>query len=184
MNKKKIGKPAIHPETIAKGLGLSKQQQEFAEHYVYCGMDGVSSAKACYQVNYDKTKYSEEKREWYEELVYRGIAKENLRNKNVVAYIKELKDQLNENLGVDKYYVVDQLKRLAKSGSEATQIRALELLGKTLSMFNEVQKVDISEDKSAGDLAREAFEKRKEMMKQQKFEIYKTGTENNEQICT
>lgn len=159
---------AIKPESIAKKLQLSEHQERFANAYIYFGMNGLEAVKlAGYQVNYDESKYSEDKRAYYEELVYRGIAKENLENPKVIEYIKTIREQLNNSLVLDKYWVVEKLKKLADTGSESTQLKATELLGKTLSMFNEVQKVEVTEE-SAGDLVKAAFEKRKQQQKELK----------------
>lgn len=162
----------FNPEELAKELGLTKQQRNFCDYYVYMyGMNDAESAcrDAGYALNTYKEGYSEHKREYYEKLWYQGKAKELLAKPKIVDYIKSLREAISENIVVDRLWIISYLKNIAINGSENAQLKALELLGKTMAMFSDVSKVENSIDDPAK-IAREAFEKRKA-----ELQLYKEG---------
>jgi len=141
-------------------FGLTKQQQLFAELYVLVnGLNGVDSVVGAGYKFGDYSNYPEDKREWYINLKAKQIARHNLKNPKICKYIKYLQDNMGSQIGVNRFYVIEKLKNLAEKGTESTQLKALELLGKSLAMFTDVKEInDTKEDPAA--IMKKAFEER------------------------
>jgi hypothetical protein len=149
------------PEKLAKELGLTDKQRAFADYYVFvAGLDGV---KAVEMAGYAKNKCEgitdERQREYYINMSYMKTARDLLANKAIISYIRALRDNLDKQLIVDKLWVINKLKTLASGKTtERTQLEATKLLGQTMSLFVESQKLEIANDPS--EIVKNAFKKR------------------------
>lgn len=148
---------------LGKEHGLTEMQTKFCYYYVFvCNLNGRDAVEcAGYSSGkYDEKDYDERTKKYYEDLVYRNIAKNMLDNPKVLELITRLRDELNNQLIVDKLYVLQNLKRLAETATESIQLRALEKLGETMELFGQKTIIEEREDPSRN--AREAFQRRKE----------------------
>jgi hypothetical protein len=145
---------------------LTEQQKKFAEYGVFLtGLDWIKAVELAeykfgeenYKENYDH------KGEHYLDMLKRKKVRENLSNNNILKYISSLREELDNQLVVDKLWVTNKLKILADNGSEKTQIEATKLLGQTLNMFQ--SDVQISVNDSPAKIAQDAFKKRMEQEK-------------------
>lgn len=141
-------------------FGLSKQQQKFADLYVFCtGLDGMRAViEAGYRFG-DYSNYPEDKKEWFINLKAKQIARHNLKNPKICKYIKYLQENLSSQIGVDRFYVTEKLKGLVEQGSENIKIKALELLGKSIAMFTDVKEINEGKEDPA-EIMKKAFEER------------------------
>jgi len=141
----------------AKECGLTENQKNFCINYVFIsGLDPyVAYETAGYKVPDELS--DSNKKKWISSNVMKLLG-----NPKVLKFIKIIRDEMENQIIVDKFWVIDKLKKLAEKGSEATQIKATELLGKTFSMFSDRQVIETAED--PGKLAKEAFEKRQNMI--------------------
>lgn len=173
----------VNLDELAKRLDLTEKQRLFADAYVFLtGLDGVAAAKfAGYKCDYP-TNYPEDKKKYYETLAYQGRARENLNNPKVLEYISTIRDNLDKQLVVDKLWVVNKLKNLAEQGTEATQLKATEMIGKILGMFIDHQKIEVTDEDPAV-IARKAIEIRRSQINEEKknniVEFSKDGTDAN-----
>lgn len=147
-------------EKERRKFGLGKQQIIFCQAYVFLtGLNGVEAVKfANYQLG-DYSNYPDDKREWYENLKRKQIARTNLTNPKCAKYIRSLQDSLAAQISVDRFYVTEKLKTMAERGSENIQIKALELLGKSISMFTDKSVIE-NVNESPAEIAKQAFAER------------------------
>jgi phage terminase small subunit len=128
---------------------LSEQQKAFAEHYVFTtNMDAIAAIELA---GYTYSAKSEHDNKHNKKLKAHSL----LCNKKVVKHIQRLIDEVNSSLTIDRFYVINKLKELVESGSESSQLKALELLGKHIHMFQEEQKITYTEDPAM--IAQEAY---------------------------
>lgn len=164
-------------ESLAKEHKLTDLQTKFAYYYVFVtGLNGPQAAEfAGYSPgNYDDKDYDDKTKEYYKGLVFRNMAKNLLDNPKVLTLITRLRDELSNQLIVDKLYVLQNLKRLAETGtSENIQLRALEKLGETMELFKTTTVVEEREDPAR--LAAEAFERRMAAEKNKTVDFKKEG---------
>jgi hypothetical protein len=162
---------------VANEIGLTEKQKAFAENYVFVtGLDANAAVElAGYKVEYDYEGYSEETAEVFKYKRIASLVRELLNNKKVLTYIKILREELENQLLVDKLWVIKKLKTLATQGSENVQLKATELLGKHLEMFTERQKIEGVEDPAV--IVKKAFEIRKKREKENIIEFKKDGTD-------
>lgn len=163
-------------DQIAKELELTPKQRSFAENYVFVtGLDPNAAIELSeYVLDYKNENYSEEMMEIYRQKRKAHLIRELLNNPKVLNYIKILRDELENQLIVDKLWVIKKLKTLATQGSENVQLKATELLGKHLEMFTEKQKIEGVEDPA--EIVRKAYEIRKKREKENILEFKKEGT--------
>lgn len=162
--KSNVATKKVNFDKLAQEYGLNELQQKFAEYFVYVtGLDGPTAVElAGYSVVNDNYDYkTEELKDYYKYIQKKRIARDLLGNSKVLQYITALRDDLNNQLIVDKLWVIDNLKRIVTTGSEQGQIKALELIGKTMEMFVDKSKTFEGVEDPAK-IAKEAFEKRQQ----------------------
>jgi hypothetical protein len=149
---------------LAKEYKLTDLQKAFAENFVFVtGLDAVAAVElAGYKVTNDDYEYnSEQTKEIFKQKRLSALARELLNNPKILKYISVLREELNNQLIVDKLWVLKNLKEIVNKGSENAKLKSLELIGKHLEMWTDKSKVyDGIEDPSK--IAKEAFEKRKQ----------------------
>lgn len=153
----------LDTEKLAKELKLTDKQKLFAEYFIYVtGLDGPAAVElAGYSSGSDHKDYGKEStNNFFRSLKFRQLARNLLSNRKVLDYINALRKDLDSQLIIDKLWVINKLKTLAETGSENTQLKATELLGKTLELFTEKTKFESSENPA--DIAKQAFERRKQ----------------------
>jgi hypothetical protein len=91
-------------------------------------------------------------------MQYRKYCTNLLKNPKIVKAIAYMKEKLDQRFVVDEMFVVTELKKIVKGGTEPGKLKALELLGKTLKMFTEVQKIETN-GTSPAEIARANFRK-------------------------
>jgi hypothetical protein len=74
---------------------------------------------------------------------------------------------MDQQLIVDKLWVIHKLKSLSDQGSERTQLEATKLLGQTMNMFQPEQMLLIQDD--PGQIVKDAIRKRMEESKGKKL---------------
>lgn len=161
----KIGNP--NRVTEYDIMGLNEKQKAFVENYLFtCGMNEEEALKlAGYSFNY---KSDVEKRRCKKRKI-----RELMSNEKVIAYMNKLRNDLNNQLIVDKFWVIKKLKELAEHGNESVQLKATELLGKTMALFTD--KV-IEQKENPGEIIRQSFEKRRN------FTVLKKEGTNDEEL--
>ena len=159
-------------EALAKEYGLTEMQTRFCVYYVFfTNLNGPAAVElAGYSTGRDSTyvDYDEGKRDFYEKLVRSGKAKELLGNPKVVKLLTKLREELNNQLIVDKLYVINGLKYAWENQNDFppnVRLQALIKLGETMEMFKKVE-VNVDEREDPAKLAREAFERRKQQAKE------------------
>lgn len=150
-------------------LGLTRMQRDFIMYFIFLTNMNALQAVALAGYTHGVTEEDEDTKNRLIQLRYQTIANELLKNPKVVKGIKMIKDEMSEAMIVDKFWVLNKLKTLAERGSENIQLKATELLGKTLSMFT-----DVSVEKSVEDPASIAKSNFNERMKLAEFK--KDGT--------
>jgi hypothetical protein len=155
-------KEPLSLENLGEDLKLSKQQIAFADYYVFvAGLDGEKAVDmAGYKFSTYEKYENENLKSYYINMQKQAKARDLLSNPKVLEYIRRLRNTLEQQLIVDKLWVIKKLKSLAENGSERTQIEATKLLGQTMNMFSDTQRIEVSDDPSL--ILREAFRKRKE----------------------
>jgi len=159
---KKEKSDEFDPQALADELRLTETQRKFADYFVFLtGLDGPKAVElAGYKLDVDTTNYKDDRVSgYYKSLKLRTKARELLNNPKILRYIKEIRDNLDKQLIVDKLWVIQKLKNLADSGSERTQLEATKLLGQYHQLFTEVQRYEIADDPSK--IIQEAMERRK-----------------------
>lgn len=173
-----MNKPSLTKETKEKieDLGLTNMQLDFVNYFIFItNMDAVEALKlAGYQHGVkDSPDLDPKTRDLYIDMHYKSKANDFLKNQKIVKCIKLIKEEMSEALVVDRMWVIKKLKSLADNGSENTQLKATELIGKHLSMFTEIQQIQSVEDPAA--IARAAFNDRIRE-DQEKIVEFKNGT--------
>lgn len=171
MSTNKRGAPVtteFQPNELAKELGLTPKQQSFCDLFLFVsGLDGIKAFELS-EYNLKDKKPSEDapqQEKYYYDMQVRREVRNLLGNLKIQKYIKAVRENLDLQLNVDRLWVLNKLKELATKGSERTQLEATKLLGQNLSMFTEVQKVEVVDD--AGSIAKKAFEERIKKQKEQ-----------------
>ena len=159
------GRPKKGNELSKRERALTDLQREFCVNYVYlCEFD----AKKAVEMTYKKEGSAAQSNICHKE-------RELMNDDRIRDYITELVEQRDSMFIVDKLFVIKKLKGLVETGAENIQLKALELLGKTMSMFSDRQEVvDVGEDPAK--LAKEAFSKR---FKQEENLVPFTGTDGD-----
>ena len=149
-------------ERIAEENNLTVMQTKFCYFYVFLtNYNGPKAAElAGYSSGKSNENYDDVSSEYYKNLTMHSQANDVLASPRVVAFITKLHKEVQKNLLIDQFYVTKNLKRLAETGNESTQLRALELLGKTFEMFGDKQIIEEREDPAK--IASAKFEKRKQ----------------------
>ena len=162
------GRPKKGEETPKEVQGLTEEQQNFCVYYVHLY---DMNAKKAVEAAYNKTgKYAQSN------ICHKE--RELMSNPKVMRYIKYLSDQRLTQTLVDQFWVIKKLKQMADDGAENIQLKATELLGKTMSMFSDRQEVvDVGEDPAK--LAKEALRRRKEQQKEEDNLVPFTGTDGD-----
>ena len=165
----------IDLDKLSKELGLTELQKRFCDYYVF--VTGLNAELAVelsgYSVESTNTeKYDEKMIAYYKELTIKRLVRVLVSNPKILKYITAIRKELNNQLVVDKLWVINKLKKLADVGSENTQLKATELLGKTMEMFTDKKVIESVEDPSK--IMKEVFEKRK---LKNTVEFKKNGTE-------
>jgi hypothetical protein len=175
LTKKPIKRPSslkdiqsVDFEQLAKEYNLTVMQTKFAFFFVFVtNLNGPAAVElAGYSPgNYDD--YDERTREYYETLVRKQQAKTLLDNPKVLTLITKLREDLNNQLIVDKLYVLSWLKRLVEDEATAGNVRlnALIKIGETMDMFGK-REIIVDEREDPAKIAREAFERRKQQAKE------------------
>jgi hypothetical protein len=145
------GRPKKGEEAPKESHGLTEEQKNFCVYYVHlCDFN----AKKAVEMAYNKGGEHAQSNICHKE---RSL----MANQKVLKYIKHLSDQRVNQTLVDQFWVIKKLRQLAEDGAENIQLKATELLGKTMSMFSDRQEViDVGEDPAK--LAKEALRRRKE----------------------
>ncbi len=119
---------------VAEIRKLSPRRLAFAKEYVRLGNGTVTAKNAGYSEN---SAYNE--------------ANRLLKNDDVVAEIERIRAKAERAETVTRAYVTAGLQDIAENGDmESNRVRALELLGKTLRMFVDVEQVEV---RSSRDIA-------------------------------
>lgn len=142
-------------DEYAKELGITDNQKNFCMNYVF--LTALDPYKAYELAGYaipegldDRTK-----KQWIHKNVMRTLNSTKVRK-----YLTKLREEMENQLLVDRLYVTKKLKEFVEgNAAEGTKIKALELLGKSMSMFSDKQVIETAED--PGKIAKEAFEMRK-----------------------
>ena len=128
--------------------GLTEKQEGFCINYVY--YTGLNAKEALGLAGYKYTGVHQSK-----------IIQQLFRNPKVKKRINELIEERNNEILVDKLWEIKKLKTMAESAnSDMAQIKAIELLGKTMNIFSETHVYENRED--PGKVIREARRKRQE----------------------
>lgn len=143
------GAPPVTKEDQQKNeYGLNTRQEEFCQHYVNTTMyDAEIAFDMVYSASNIKNK--------------RMLILRLMNNGNIKKRIKQLMGIRDDVTVVDKYYVLKKLKKIVDENEKKPvyQLKALELLGKHLGLFNDKMIApDASTDPS--EIARNAFEER------------------------
>lgn len=137
--------------------GLTESQEAFCINYVY--YTGLKAHEALNLAGYNYTGRRNEDKAIHELF----------KNPKIKKRINELLEERNNEILVDKLWVIKNLKEMAeKSQSEMAKIKAVELLGKTMSMFSETYIHESRED--PGKVIREARRKRQEKLDMEKHD--------------
>jgi len=155
-------KQNINLDKLAKEYELTDLQQKFADYFVFVtGLNAPLAVElAGYKViNEDYEYENDQLQEFYKIKQTNKIVKELLNNAKVLKYINKIRKELDNQLIIDKLWVINKLKQLAENGGENTQLKATELLGKTMEMFTEKTK-NIEGTDDPAKIAKEAYEKR------------------------
>jgi phage terminase small subunit len=156
-------KEKIDLEKIVEELKLTDKQQKFAEYGVFVtGLDWVKAVEMAEysfgKENYDKDYADGNIGSYYLDMQKKRKARELLSNPKILKYIKALRDEMDNQLIVDKLWVINKLKTMAEAGSERTQLEATKLIGQTLQMFQADVQINVAD--SPAKITQEAFEKR------------------------
>lgn len=107
------------------------------------------------------------RRAGYSESTAKEIGYQNMEKPEIEARIEELVMARSKAVGVNQEFVLAELVTLARVGEGATKVRALELLGKHLHMFNDKIDVNVVLAKKAEEYAQLPIEKQVELMKEE-----------------
>jgi hypothetical protein len=133
-------------------INLTDKEEEFCRNLVFI-TDGDEVAA------FDLSGYNAKT-----DLLKKCYIRKMLRRKCIIDKLDELVSEKANMSGVDKIWVTEKLKRIARDEKDRPQyqLKALELLARTYGMFSETV---VSEDKGSTDPAsiiNSAFQKRKE----------------------
>lgn len=109
---------------IKNSKQLTLKQKTFADEYLTNGGNATQASLKVYNAKNYNTAHV--------------IAAENLQKPTILSYIRE---QTNKK-GVTKEFVLEKILEHFQSHNPHTRLRACELLGKYLGMFNESREVD------------------------------------------
>jgi phage terminase small subunit len=136
---------------------LTNKQKRFIE--LYTQDKNFNAKEAMKEAGYN---YSSE-------AAWRTAVREMLANPKIKRVLNESISDREKSVQVDKYWVVEKLKKIVLQNEDKNypnQLKALELLGKYLGMFSD--KVVIGEEKNIVEAARNVFAKRKAEIEKQK----------------
>jgi hypothetical protein len=121
---------------------LTDKQRKFADNILFLNMPKNEAYIDAYDASNDI---------YLKRTVTRALESEVL-----VDYMNAIRQNLEESLLIDRYYIVRNLKKLAETGNENTQLKALVELGKIRGMY--VDKQEITTSESPQDIMRRSFE--------------------------
>lgn len=107
-------------EVMPKQTKLTEKQKRFCEEYLI----DLNATQAAMRAGYKNAE----------------IGRQLITKNNVLEYLKELREKQTERTGINADTVLNELKKIALVDAEISgkeKIKALELLGKHLGMFNE-----------------------------------------------
>lgn len=152
---------------VQKKYKLTDMQKAFADYFIFVtGLDAIAAVKmAGYAHGVPENKYSDDLFEYYKRMNYGKIAKGLINNPKILHYIKDVREDLDNQLVVDKLWVINKLKALAgEDKPENIQLKATELIGKTMEMFTDRNK-NVEGIDDPAKIAEEAFQRRKNVVK-------------------
>lgn len=160
-----IKKELDNIDDLAKEIGLTEKQKKAADYYVFVTDLDAEAAVELAGYSFGSEKATEDTKK----INRKRVAYDFIHNVKVLRYISQIRELMSNQIIVDKLWVINKLKTLAESGSENTQIRALELLGKTMQMYADKQVIENVGDPAK--IAKEAFKRR-----QKNVVEFKNGT--------
>lgn len=149
-------------EDQLKELRLTEQQYNFCTSYVF--LTGLEPAEATKLAGYsngtlENSDMDPDQKADMDRLFFRKKGTELLRNPKIVKAIQILTSGEQEKLLVNEVFVINELKQIVRKGTEMGKLKALEMMGKKLRMWTDVQKVEQSTE-SAAEIAKGFFEDR------------------------
>jgi hypothetical protein len=131
-------------------LSLSKAHEDFC--YAYVNITDFDLDKALQSAGLD---------------VNKTVKQSIMKDADIKARVAELVEERNQNTSIDRAFVIDKLKTVIRNTANSDNLysphlKAIELLGKHLGMFNEKQAAQETVDPAA--VAKELFEKRKALL--------------------
>lgn len=103
----------------------------------------------------------------YSENSSKEIAYQLIQNVEVSERIRILMTERSKRVGVNQDFVLSELIALARVGEGSVKVRALELLGKHMHMFNEKLDINITLAKKAEEFQKLTAEQQLELMKEE-----------------
>lgn len=146
-------------------FGLTDMQKSFV--LFLCLSDHQDPYKAVIEAGYSHglnieemtaKGWPKEKQDNFIYMQYRKFCTNLLKNPKIIKAISFMKEELGQRFVIDEMFVITELKKIVKGGSEPGKLKALELLGKTLKMFTDVQKLETN-GTSPAEIARANFRK-------------------------
>jgi phage terminase small subunit len=102
-------------DALCKKLELTDKQRAFADYYIF--LTGLDAEKAVvlagYEINYVDKKFKDpEEAEQIRKIQLKRQARSLLNNPKIIQYIKAVRENLEEQLLVDKIWVIQKLKTI------------------------------------------------------------------------
>lgn len=126
-------------DEIAKEIGLTHMQKMFCEAYFFVTNRDVMEAYdlAGYAISTKRESFETDKLfEKYVDMEKTRRCTELMNNPKIRRYITAISKAREEYITVDKFWVINKLKKLADTAPENVQLNATKLLGQNLDMFN------------------------------------------------
>ena len=133
---------------------LTAQQKQFADNILFLNMSKNEAALDAY--NTENNKY------------LKNFVQNLMNNEKIVDYMTAVRQNMEESLLIDRYYIIRNLKKLAETGNENTQLKAIIELGKIRGMY--VDKQENTTTESPSEIMRKSFEKTLKIHKEEENE--------------